>query len=61
VCRVWVQSEKIYLTLKRLEAPGSVERSGEVEGRDILVKTRGGVECEEVWGVEHQKMDGGGA
>ena len=24
-CQVWVQSEKIHLTLKRLEAPGSLE------------------------------------
>jgi hypothetical protein len=24
-CQVWVQSEKMHLTLKRLEAPGSLE------------------------------------
>jgi len=41
-CRDWVQSEKMHLTLKRLEAPGS---------GDILMKSR-----KEVWDVG-QRVD----
>jgi hypothetical protein len=47
-CWVWTQSEKMYLTLERLGAPGS----GEVWwGRDLEDRV------EEVWDVE--QMDGG--
>jgi hypothetical protein len=45
---VSVHSERMHLTLKRLEAPGSSE-SGGMGGGDIHLKTRIG---EEGWGVE---------
>jgi len=45
---VWVQSEKMNLTLKRLEAPGSLEVWGGWGG-DILVET----------GVERSAQVGG--
>lgn len=46
-CRVWTQSEKMHLTLERLEAPGSGEVGG---GWDILLEMGG------VWDVE-QRVD----
>ena len=55
-CWVWAQSEKMHVTLKRLEAPGSGEvwwSKGWVGG-GILVETGG---WEEIWGVKHS--DGG--
>jgi hypothetical protein len=49
-------SEKMHLTLKRLEAPWSLEfwLDGAVVGGDILMEPGGG---EEVWGVE--QLDSG--
>jgi hypothetical protein len=47
---VWVQSEKMHLTFKRLEGPENLEvrRYGALSGGDILVETGsggGGMEC----------------
>jgi hypothetical protein len=44
----------MHLTLKRLEAPGSLEVWWGGGGRDILMKTEG---QEEVWDVE--QLEGG--
>jgi hypothetical protein len=44
-CQVWVQSEKMHLTFKRLETSGSLEAWwGEGGGRDILLETGGSEE-----------------
>ena len=56
-CQVCVQSEMMYLTLKRLEAPGSIEVTGlGGQGWDghILMETFG---REDAWDVE--QLEGG--
>ena len=51
-CRVCVHSEMVYLTLKRLEAPGRLEvRCGAGEGTSMW-RQRGG---KEVWDVEQSE------
>jgi hypothetical protein len=56
VCLVWTQSEKMHLTLKRLEARGGLVGWQE-EGGDILVETWG----EEVWDLKKSEGGLGGA
>ena len=56
-CQVCVQSEKMHLTLKRLEVQGGLEVLWDVGdvgswGCGILVETGGG---EEVWDVEQSE------
>jgi hypothetical protein len=59
VCWVWIQSEKMYLTLKRLEAPGSLEVwwDGGWEGGDILMETGEG--GKELYIENVEQLEGG--
>jgi hypothetical protein len=52
-CWIWVQSQKMYLSLKRLEAPGSLE----FWCRDILVEMW---DREEVWDGQWSEVEPGG-
>jgi hypothetical protein len=50
-CRIWVQSEKMYLTLRRLEALESLEVrwGGGYAGGDILCGDRGTRRRYRIW------------
>jgi len=61
--RVWVQSEKMHLTLERLEAPGSLEvwwGGWGGWGGVIIVETQGKGSGEELWDVESEGWTGRG-